>query len=348
MSSTDFRLDAGFFDHVKTKRVKLALQFEGIVCVIKLFSYATRHRPDGILGRMTIEDIEAAVDWSGTPGRFVQTLMDVRFLDLDPTTGQYSIHNWLLWNPWVATSKQRSEQARWAAIKRWSGERTADLMVPTVAAQRVVQQMVQPELFQSDTDAPQPVPEVVQRKRSRRARPTGQVAELKLNSNTNTLEPTVMRESDAQLSAEVALPMDRLNRQSVINSMGADTIPPGVPVLAWQMLVTHLVEKRRWSTSMLMIVSAGCKALVGQGLNEEQMLSVIRGAITRNTFDLPQVHAWQEQNRTERFAHKKIYGPRTNQPQGQGQGVVSRVMRPDRVAELEAQIIGNTPKAGVA
>jgi cell division FtsZ-interacting protein ZapD len=142
--------------------------------------------------------------------------------------------------------------------------------------------------------------------------------------------------------------MDRLQRQSVLNSMGAETIPPGVSVLAWQMLVTHLVEKRRWSTSMLMIVSAGCKTLVGQGLNEDQMLSVIRGAITRNTFDLPQVHTWLEQNRTERFAHKKVYGPRTNEQQGQAQGVVSRVMRQDRVAELEAQIIGNAPKAGVA
>lgn len=113
---TDFRVDVGFYDHIKTKRLERALGFAGIKALQKLWSYAAKNMYDGDK-IYSADDIELAVDWEREPGSLVNTLATVRFLD--ETEGGYTIHNWEKRNGFAASAKKRSDIARENANKRW-------------------------------------------------------------------------------------------------------------------------------------------------------------------------------------------------------------------------------------
>ena len=116
----DFRVDAGVFTHIKTKRLRRALGAEGVEALFRLWAYAAgcKHGADKVY---TEEDVELAVDWGGDPGALVAALAGVGWLDA--ADGGYLIHDWDEHNQYAATAAERSTQARSAANSRWKKKR---------------------------------------------------------------------------------------------------------------------------------------------------------------------------------------------------------------------------------
>ena len=128
-SNFDCRLSVGLPQHPKTKKLlKIAGDAAGWY-LVRLFLWAAQNRPDGDLKGMDADDIELAVDWPGEDGRFVDTLLRVRFLD--GSEGAYKIHDWAEHNPYAAAAEDRSKSAQKAANARWNkGKKDADGMRP--------------------------------------------------------------------------------------------------------------------------------------------------------------------------------------------------------------------------
>jgi hypothetical protein len=117
MMADDARISTALPRHPKTVKIQRQLGATGCWSLVCLFLWAAENRPDGDLRGMSAEDIAIAANWPETPGDFVRTLADVRFLD-----GQeagYRIHDWAEHNPYVASRPQRAEAARLAAEARW-------------------------------------------------------------------------------------------------------------------------------------------------------------------------------------------------------------------------------------
>lgn len=111
----DFRIDVGFFNHIKTKRLRKRLGLEGVFALQMLWAYAALHEHDESRS-YTKEDIELAVDWD-EDGDIVGTLCEVGYLDNDGLG--YRIHQWEVHNGYAATASKRSEAGRIAAKARW-------------------------------------------------------------------------------------------------------------------------------------------------------------------------------------------------------------------------------------
>ena len=120
----DIRLDAGFFDHPKTKRLGRRLGIEGVIALIKLWIYASRYFPKGILTGLTASDVAEAAEWSGVSEEFVSALVaaggpgKAGFLDV--IEGVFVLHNWKVRNRFAYFKPERSAQAQRANDARWS------------------------------------------------------------------------------------------------------------------------------------------------------------------------------------------------------------------------------------
>ena len=117
----DFRLAVNFPDHPKTKKLIRAFGsqgYEAAFCFLRLLGFAAQSKCTGELTNMTIEDIEIAADWRGEPGKLVEALLEVKFLD----TGEegYSIHDWAVHNRYAAHAQERSEIAKKGAETKWA------------------------------------------------------------------------------------------------------------------------------------------------------------------------------------------------------------------------------------
>ena len=117
----DFRIDVGFFGHIKTKKLRRRLGFEGVFALQMLWAYAAQHEHDGCK-IYTAEDIALAVDWDGDD--LAQVLAEVGYLD--EIDGGYAIHEWETHNGYAASASRRTEAARLAANKRWESKRRCD------------------------------------------------------------------------------------------------------------------------------------------------------------------------------------------------------------------------------
>jgi hypothetical protein len=62
-------------------------------------------------------DIAIAANWEDEPDVFVNTLVNIKFLDSSENSLQ--IHNWAEHNPYIATQQKRQENARKINIRRW-------------------------------------------------------------------------------------------------------------------------------------------------------------------------------------------------------------------------------------
>lgn len=112
----NINLDAGYFTHLKTKRLVKLLGVGAEVLPIKLWCYTAAHYAEtGILSGHSAEDVEAAVDWQGAPGAMAKAMTDIRFLDV-LSDGSYQVHDWLEHSGHLAAFAQR---ARKAANARW-------------------------------------------------------------------------------------------------------------------------------------------------------------------------------------------------------------------------------------
>lgn len=115
----DFRVDVGFFRHIKTKRLKRMLGLEGVVMLQMLWAYATENKHDGDTV-YTQDDIDLAVDSEFEPGKFATILCDIGFLD--SVDGGFVLHQWEDHNGFAATASARVEKARKAANARWENK----------------------------------------------------------------------------------------------------------------------------------------------------------------------------------------------------------------------------------
>lgn len=87
-----FRTGCGFFSHVKTKKLKRDLGYEGIVSLMMLWSYAAANDYIGEK-EFTVEEIELAVDWDRKNGDLVAVLISSGFLD-QQSNGVILLHDW--------------------------------------------------------------------------------------------------------------------------------------------------------------------------------------------------------------------------------------------------------------
>ncbi len=119
----DIRLDAGFFDHPKTKRLMRRLGLEGVVALIKLWIYASRYFPKGILTGLTAADVAEGAEWPGGPEAFISALVDAggpgKAGFLDAVDGTFVLHNWKVRNRFAYFRPERSAQAQRANDARW-------------------------------------------------------------------------------------------------------------------------------------------------------------------------------------------------------------------------------------
>ena len=122
----DFRIDSSFFTHIKTAKLKRLTGHEGVLCLIRLWAYASENRSKGVLDGMDIIDIELASGWEGAESSLVNALLKVNFID--ENSGEYSLHNWSERNPYAYHAEERSEKARHAAKMRWGCSEDASSM----------------------------------------------------------------------------------------------------------------------------------------------------------------------------------------------------------------------------
>lgn len=110
----DIRISTGFVDHPKTKRVIRETGFEGVLCLLRFWSWCAKERPDGDLAGLDDMAIADAAGWpmDRDPKTFVDALRG-RFLDGEP--GAHSLHDWEEHNPWAAAADERSLKAKRAA-----------------------------------------------------------------------------------------------------------------------------------------------------------------------------------------------------------------------------------------
>jgi len=113
----DIRVSVTLPTHPKTIKLMRRLGDRAFYCLIRLWTFVGQNKPDGILNNMDSEDIEIAADWQGSPGEFVETLIDIKFLDFENET--YKIHDWEDHNEYAAHAQARSEKAKKAARARW-------------------------------------------------------------------------------------------------------------------------------------------------------------------------------------------------------------------------------------
>jgi len=116
MAKTDIRIDVDFFDHPKTIKLQRRYGPEGIISIQRLWVFAAKHKPSGILTGMDAEELCIAMRWSGDSEMFVKALVELRFLDV--TDNIYSLHDWTQHNPWVSSTLDRSDKARFVRMAK--------------------------------------------------------------------------------------------------------------------------------------------------------------------------------------------------------------------------------------
>lgn len=126
----DFRVNCGFFDHPKTKKLKRALGAEGVISLQRVWAYAAQNR-HGIEKIYSTEEIELAVDWEGEVGKFAETLAVCGWLD--EIEDGYVLHEWGEHNNFAATAQARSEAGRKAAAARWERRHGSEPEAPAYA-----------------------------------------------------------------------------------------------------------------------------------------------------------------------------------------------------------------------
>jgi hypothetical protein len=77
----DFRMDTGFRNHPKIRKLQNRLGEPAVLGWITLIASTAEYKPLGILQGMDVEEIELAAMWSGESGALVAALLDFRLLD---------------------------------------------------------------------------------------------------------------------------------------------------------------------------------------------------------------------------------------------------------------------------
>jgi len=123
----DYRISLTWRRSVKRAKLHRRLGNAGVLSLVDLWAAVAEHRPDGIMTGWDREDIELQSGWDGKPGDLISVLVDLRLLDFDEKSKTYSIHDWVIWNPYAAQGEERSRIGRVAAEARWKKEREKKL-----------------------------------------------------------------------------------------------------------------------------------------------------------------------------------------------------------------------------
>jgi hypothetical protein len=118
----DIRLLIGFLDHPKTIKLQRVLGSDGVLALIRLWSFAAQYRTDGNLGGMDSDDIEIACKWNGMQGALLTALLTHKWIDerIDQNGVKiYLLHDWEDHQGYIVHEKDRVKQAKKAATKRW-------------------------------------------------------------------------------------------------------------------------------------------------------------------------------------------------------------------------------------
>jgi hypothetical protein len=113
----DIRLNRNFRDNRKRKRLNAELGPAAVLALVDLWIWTAENRPDGNLAGMEAADIEAECNWTGEPGKLVETLCRLKLLDA--TSTGFAVHQWAEHQPWVSGFPQRQEAAQKALAARW-------------------------------------------------------------------------------------------------------------------------------------------------------------------------------------------------------------------------------------
>ena len=112
--NTDIRLNIEFWDHPKTVKLERRLGIKAIKCLQLLWFWVAKNTPSGDLSHLDNEDIEIAARWDGEPGKFAETLHELKWIDEDPEGKR--LHEWGIHNPWAADAEERSKKARMSKL----------------------------------------------------------------------------------------------------------------------------------------------------------------------------------------------------------------------------------------
>lgn len=86
-------VDVNFFSHRKTMRLIAQLGDRAVAGLLRLWCYAAQHFPDtGALSDLSDVELEYIMQWTGTQGELVKTLVGIGFLDVVGSTCH--IHGW--------------------------------------------------------------------------------------------------------------------------------------------------------------------------------------------------------------------------------------------------------------
>lgn len=168
----EIKLPVGFFDHPKTRKLSRSLAADGIIALIRLWTWAATNSIEGWLPIDADEiEIEQLAHWRGEPGALFRTLRCLRFID--DFDGDLRLHEWVDHQPYVAGAQDRIERAHINGRKSAEARRkkfgTAqppsgdppELVVRTSSSNRQLEQVVR------TTDTTRPT------QRDRPTRPTG-------------------------------------------------------------------------------------------------------------------------------------------------------------------------------
>ena len=119
--NTDFRIEVGFFDHHKTRRLIASLGLPAVWSLMRLWEFATVNKPDGELRGMTPSDIAAACHYEADPDSFLAELERLGWINREYSHGVpvFSLHDWQEHQPFVVNAPARRDAARKAAESRW-------------------------------------------------------------------------------------------------------------------------------------------------------------------------------------------------------------------------------------
>lgn len=118
MANKDIRIAVTLPDHPKTVMLMRKLGDKAFWCLTKLWVFTAMNAPDGNLSRYGAEELEIAAGWTGDDDVFIDSLIEMGFMDEIKETGDLKIHDWEEHNPYAAKAKERSDRARAAAIAK--------------------------------------------------------------------------------------------------------------------------------------------------------------------------------------------------------------------------------------
>lgn len=117
MSDTiDFRVSCDLFDHPKWMRLEDCVGEKAGLALLRLWSWARRHRKDGDLTGLSDGEIASAARWKGRSATLIEGLVETGWIDGTP--GKRALHDWADWQGWSCGSPTRTFAARVAAMTR--------------------------------------------------------------------------------------------------------------------------------------------------------------------------------------------------------------------------------------